>query len=188
MQVKNVYDNQCSSLDVLLCLVTLLTINIDVSCQVQHSQPFTLAMWEQFKELTSKDHDAIQMPIQIRANILIVEETLDWFVILFNLMFLLNIQIGLITWFTTWNTIMVASSYIWLHMIYLQEHKITFHHRLGKGQKCMDNLTLLSQRAQCPQLGEESNKTWAINITRNGIWRKHVFWQQHWWLWWGSPK
>jgi hypothetical protein len=101
MQVKNVYDNQCSSLDVLLCLVTLLTINIDVSCQVQHSQPFTLAMWEQFKELTSKDHDAIQMPIQIRANILIVEETLDWFVILFNLMFLLNIQIGLITWFTT---------------------------------------------------------------------------------------
>jgi hypothetical protein len=58
-------------------------------------------MWEQLKALASKDHDAIQMPIQITINIAIVEETLDWFVILSNPMFLLNIQIGLITWFTT---------------------------------------------------------------------------------------
>jgi hypothetical protein len=58
-------------------------------------------MWEQLKALASKDHDAIEMPIQITINIAIVEETLDWFVILSNPMFLLNIQIGLITWFTT---------------------------------------------------------------------------------------
>jgi len=31
-------------------------------------------------------------------------------------------------------------------MIYLQEHKITFHHRLGKGQKCMNNLTLFCDK------------------------------------------
>jgi hypothetical protein len=58
-------------------------------------------MWEQLKALASKDHDAIEMPIQITINIARVEETLDWFVILSNPMFLLNIQIGLITWFTT---------------------------------------------------------------------------------------
>jgi hypothetical protein len=48
-------------------------------------------MWEQPK--------ALAMPIKISKKLLTLEKPFNWFVILSNTMFLLNIEIGLIAWF-----------------------------------------------------------------------------------------
>jgi hypothetical protein len=77
---------------VLLPPITLFTINIDiVSCQVKHSKPLTLTMWEQPKTLI--------LPIEISKSFMTLKQPLDWFAIVSNPMFLLNVKIGSITWF-----------------------------------------------------------------------------------------
>jgi hypothetical protein len=48
-------------------------------------------MWEQPKAFT--------MPIEVSNSFVTLEEPLDWFTILSNPMFLLNVEIGSITWF-----------------------------------------------------------------------------------------
>jgi hypothetical protein len=48
-------------------------------------------MWEQPK--------ALAMPIEISKSFVTLEEPLDWFAILSNPMFLLNLEISSITWF-----------------------------------------------------------------------------------------
>jgi hypothetical protein len=58
-------------------------------------------MWEEPKSLASRDQDAVQMTDEMSSNIVIMKKPLDWFVIMYSPMFLLNIKIGLIIGFIT---------------------------------------------------------------------------------------
>jgi len=58
-------------------------------------------MWEEPKSLASKNQDGIQMLDEMSNNIVTMKKPLDWFVIMYNPMLLLNIKIGLINGFIT---------------------------------------------------------------------------------------
>jgi hypothetical protein len=53
------------------------------------------------KLLASRDQDGIQMLDEMSNNIVTMKKPLDWFVIMYNRMLLLNIKIGLINGFIT---------------------------------------------------------------------------------------
>jgi len=48
-------------------------------------------MWKNTKPLASKDHNAFQMRNEMLGSIVTMEEPLNWFVIMYNFMFFLNI-------------------------------------------------------------------------------------------------